>query len=325
MGLLDALLPVGSGFLLSALLGYLLIPWFRRLGVGQHIRSEGPKSHRKKAGTPTMGGFIFIVGTVGAAALYHAFSGTPPSKEEILLLGLMLAYGFTGFLDDILKVRRARNLGLIARQKLALQGLFAVLFLWRFADQSWVVIPFTGHVLDLKMAYPPLAVLLIVGMGNAVNLTDGLDGLASGVSAVGLLAYAVVSMQSAGVLGYSVAPVALSGAGAVLGFLVHNRHPARIFMGDIGSLALGGLLSGLAVCTKAELLILFFATVPLVEEVSVVLQVAAFQLTGKRIFKMSPLHHHFELSGWKETTVVWVFWLAALLFACLGIVSMAYV
>ena len=160
-------------------------------------------------------------------------------------------------------------------------------------------------------------------MGNGVNLTDGLDGLASGVVAVGLLGYSVVARQSAAVFGVDVTLVALGGAGSVLGFLVHNRHPARVFMGDVGSLALGGLLSGLAIATKAETLLIFFAAIPIIEDLSVMLQVASFKITGKRILKMSPLHHHFELSGWRETAIVRVFWLAAFLFAVMGLVAMA--
>ncbi len=272
-----------------------------------------------------MGGIIFILGTALALGAYHAVSGTTPSKEENLIMGLMLGYGLIGFLDDYLKVRRARNLGLKARQKMALQILLAAAFVWFFVEESWVVVPFSGYRLDLGILYPVFTVVLIVGMGNGVNLTDGLDGLASGVVAVGLLGYSLVALESAAVFGVDVTPAALAGAGAVLGFLVHNRHPARVFMGDVGSLALGGLLSGLAVATKAEALLLFFAAVPIIEDLSVMLQVASFKMTGKRIFKMSPLHHHFELSGWSETAIVRTFWLAALLFAALGIVSMAWV
>lgn len=297
----------------------------RTAGLGQHIRAEGPASHQKKRGTPTMGGIVFILGTLMALGVAHAVSDTRLSIEESLVVGLMLSYGLIGFLDDYLKVRRARNLGLRARQKLAMQILMASAFVWFFVEESWVVIPFSGYRLELGVLYPVLSVLLIVGMGNGVNLTDGLDGLASGVVAVGLLGYSVVARQSAAVFGVDVTLVALGGAGSVLGFLVHNRHPARVFMGDVGSLALGGLLSGLAIATKAETLLIFFAAIPIIEDLSVMLQVASFKITGKRILKMSPLHHHFELSGWRETAIVRVFWLAAFLFAVMGLVAMAWV
>ncbi len=325
MNWFETLLPVGSGFVLSWGLGHLVIPWLGKKGAGQHIRSEGPKSHQKKAGTPTMGGVIFIVGTILALGIYHAVSRTMPSRSEVMVLGLYVGYGLVGFADDYRKVRKKRNLGLKAREKILLQILIAIAFMWPFVEESWVIVPFTGTVLELGIWYSILSVILIVGMGNGVNLTDGLDGLAAGVAAVGLVGYSLVARGSAQALGVNVEPLAMAGLGSVLGFLVHNRNPAKVFMGDVGSLALGGLLAGLAVATKAELLIVFFGAVPIIEALSVMLQVASFQLVGKRIFKMSPLHHHFELLGWNEKTVVKAFWAAAFVFLVLGVFSMVCV
>lgn len=323
MDWMNTALPVLSGFVFSWVLGIGVIPLLRRLKVGQHIRTEGPKSHAKKAGTPTMGGVIFVLGTVLSLALYRGVTRTVPFKEELLILGLFVSYGAIGFTDDMRKVRGGRNLGLKAREKLAFQVLFAALFTWFFADRKGVLIPFLGGEFSLGILYPLFAIFIIVGIGNGVNLLDGLDGLAAGVVAIGLATYAYIAKQGAYALGMDISPLALSSLGAVLGFLLHNKHPAKVIMGDLGSLSLGALLAGLAVTTRTELVLIFVAAMPIIENLSVILQVASFQLTGKRILKMSPLHHHFELSGWKETTVVYVFWLAAAFFAFLGVLSMA--
>ncbi len=312
---------VGSSFVLTALLGYWFVPLLRRLKVGQHIRAAGPASHKKKEGTPTMGGIIFILGATLVLVAYRLVVGTP-MPEAGYLAGLVLSYALIGFLDDFRKVRRGRNLGLKAREKLALEILFAAIFMWRFSTSSVVAVPFSGKALDLGIFYGLFGVFLIVGSGNAVNLTDGLDGLASGVVLAGLGAFYVISRSFGPFSGTDLSPFVAAGIGSLLGFLVHNRHPARVIMGDTGSLALGALLAGLAVITKTELVLLLIAGVPLLETLSVIIQVASFQLRGKRVFKMSPIHHHFELSGWKETKVVGTFWLVALVLAALGVYSM---
>jgi len=319
------------GFVFSVVLGRVLIPYLVKFRVGQHIREEGPRSHQKKAGTPTMGGIIFLLSILISQVIYHKSMSVPLSKEEVLVVSLMLGYGVIGFIDDYKKIRYGRSLGLRAREKMALEILFAGIFMWFFVDRgSRVIVPFSGSTIDLGILYSLLGIFLIVGSGNAVNLTDGLDGLASGVVAIGLLAYyfigkkyAYVFSENPGLKGLEI--VALTSVGALFGFLIFNYHPAKVFMGDTGSLALGGLLSAMAIATRTELVLAFIAAVPLIEALSVILQVASFQLFGRRIFKMSPLHHHFELLGWKETTIVHVFWLAALGFTLLGILSMAYV
>jgi phospho-N-acetylmuramoyl-pentapeptide-transferase len=325
---------LGSSFLLglalSLVFGRLLIPELRKLKIGQQVRSDGPRKHLTKAGTPTIGGLIFILAIVVSRLVFFLWKRDVPPTEEVLILGLMLAYGLIGFIDDYRSVRFGRSLGLRAREKMALQILFAAVFLWFFVDRSsTVILPFSGRTLDLGIFYPVMAVILIVGTGNGMNFTDGNDGLAAGVAAIGLGAYYFISAGYAQAMSRpdlaTLSSLALSSVGALIGFLYFNYNPAKVFMGDCGSLALGGLLSGYAIATNTEVVFLLVAAVQLVEVLSVMLQVASFQLFGKRIFKMAPLHHHFELLGWSEKRVVHVFWLASLAMAILGILSMAYV
>ncbi|MGI6660574.1 MAG: phospho-N-acetylmuramoyl-pentapeptide-transferase [Bacillota bacterium] len=325
--LVQYLLP---GFILSALSGYWLIPKLRELKFGQHIREEGPQTHKKKSGTPTMGGFMFMLAIILSRTGFFALERTRPTREEILILGLMLAYGLIGFIDDYRQIRLGRSLGLRAREKMALQVLFAALFMYFFVDRSsGVIFPFSGNLLDLGILYPVLGIVLIVGTGNGMNLADGLDGLATGVAAASLGAYAFVADGYAKAVGRAdlsnLTGLALVSVGALLGFLVHNYNPAKVFMGDTGALALGGLVAGFAIATRTELILPFIALVPLIEVISVMLQVFSFQVFGKRIFKMTPIHHHFELIGWSEKRIVYVFWFVALAGAILGIASMAYV
>jgi len=325
----EAALPLALGFVFALVLGLLLIPHLRRLNIGQQIRAEGPKSHQSKAGTPTIGGIIFTLGAILALAAYHVAVSTMPSTSEVLAAALPVAYGVIGFIDDYRKVRLGRSLGLRAREKIALEILFAAAFMFAVAETgrgSSIIVPFTGKEIRLDALYGLFGTTVIVGAGNAVNLTDGLDGLAAGVVAIGLSAYYLIARSGAGLLGLGgLSSSILVWIGALLGFLVYNRHPARVFMGDTGSLALGALLAGAAILTRTELVLLFVAGIPAIETVSVVLQVASFQLFGKRVFRMAPLHHHFELAGMKETRIVPAFWLAQAALALLGIVSMSLV
>jgi len=323
----EMFLPFLSGLLLSLVFGNFLIPKLEQLNVGQQIRAEGPESHKKKAGTPTMGGSIFIAAIVVSRVVACLYKKEVPSREELLILGLMLSYGLIGFIDDYKKVKLGRSLGLRAREKLALQLLFAVLFLWGVPEISYqVVIPFTGSTWDMGWLYPVFALVLILGTGNGMNFTDGLDGLAAGVASIGLLSYFVIinfvlSPSSAHTMG-SLSALALCSVGALLGFFYYNHHPAKVFMGDLGSLALGGLLAGFSICTRTEMAFPFIVAVQFIEVVSVILQVASFQLFGKRIFKMTPIHHHFELLGWSERKVVYVFWCFSFVMAVIGVISL---
>lgn len=302
-------------FMLSTIATSLEIPILQRKRAGQNIREEGPESHQKKAGTPSMGGISIILATVVTCIAARQFS------PETALIGIsFIAFGLIGFADDYIKIIRRNNLGLRAWQKLALQlGIAVVLSLFIAGSPTLgtdVRVPFTGQYLDLGSLYIPFSVFVIVAVVNSVNLTDGLDGLAAGVTAAAGVFFAVVGV----ILGLlTEASFAACMAGACLGFLVFNRHPAKVFMGDTGSLALGGGLAAIAAAMDMELFLPIAGFVYVAEALSVLIQVAGFKLTGKRVFKMAPLHHHFELIGLKETKVVAIFWIAAIAFCTLGI------
>ncbi len=304
----ELLYAAGMAFLIAILCGPLLIPVLRRLKFGQSIRQEGPQRHYAKAGTPTMGGIIILIALLIPSLFYGG-----KSAEVLLALFVTFGHGLIGFLDDFIKVVLKRSLGLKARQKLVGQiimaaalAYIAAVYMGRGTD-LWI--PILGIQLDLGPFYYILIFLVLVGTTNAVNLTDGLDGLAAGTTTIAALAYGAICLVF-GKFDLAVFCVAL--AGAALGFLRFNAHPAKVFMGDTGSLALGGALAAVAVMTKTELLLVLVGGVFVVEALSVIVQVISFKSTGKRVFLMSPIHHHFELSGWSETKVVTVFWLAGI-------------
>ena len=323
-------MAAGLALIITLVLSPFLIPVLRILKFGQTIRDDGPKSHLKKAGTPTMGGLIFLVGIIVSALV---MAEQPTSLEMVTLVGITLGYGLIGFIDDFIKVVMHRSLGLRAYQKLI--GQFGLAFLLMWLSIHWlgrgtdVAIPFTSIHLELGWFYYCLISLVIVGMVNAVNLTDGLDGLAAGCTlfaGVGYIAIALLAAIHGGgvaVLAHEtdMAVFAAALVGGCLGFLRFNTYPARVFMGDTGSLALGGALVSLAVLTKSEFVLLIIGGLFAVEALSVIIQVVSFQTRGKRVFRMSPIHHHFELGGWGEWKVVLVFWAAALICAVLGVVS----
>lgn len=303
-------------------MGLLLIPWLKRLKFGQNIRSDGPSRHLQKAGTPTMGGIIFL-GGIFVAVLLTA----PERVDALIVLAITLGYGLIGFLDDYIKIVLKRSLGLRAREKLLGQIILAVflaygvVFWWDRGTA--LVLPFSGYFtaggIQLELGWWPFlafTLLVVVGTANAVNLTDGLDGLAAGAS---LLAAAAMMLIALKVDKYGVAAVMAALSGGCLGFLFYNRHPARVFMGDTGSLALGGGLGAAAVVTRSELFFVIIGGIFVVEVLSVIIQVISFQTTGRRIFRMSPLHHHFELGGWSENKVVLTFWAITLLLGVIGL------
>lgn len=309
------LLTISVAFALTVITAPLFIPLLRRLKYGQHIREDGPQSHLKKAGTPTMGGIIILI----AAALSFFIFEENRQLEFYILLTAMLGFGFVGFLDDYIKIVFKRSLGLTAKQKLLGQLIFAALIcvMLHLIDHPTALhIPIFDYELALGWLYYPFIILLMMGMSNAVNFTDGLDGLLSGTSAIAFGAFVIIAMR----LGqWETATFAAAIIGALLGFLVFNAHPAKVFMGDTGSLGIGGAVTAVAILTRTELLLLLIGAVFVCEVLSVIIQVISFKTRGKRVFKMSPIHHHFELVGWSEWRVVTTFWVAGLLFAMLGL------
>lgn len=306
------------GFLITILLCPFFIPYLRRLKFGQSIREEGPKNHQVKSGTPTMGGIVILL-ALTLATLVMSFKAELFSTELLLLLFVTLAYGLIGFLDDYIKVVKKRNLGLTAKQKLIGQIGIAIVFSLVYFQKGMstaLEIPGIHFTFELGYLYPLLVLVMLVGASNALNLTDGLDGLLSGTSAIAFGAFAVIAYALGSM---EIALFCLAIVGAVLGFLVFNAHPAKVFMGDTGSLALGGAIAAVAILLKTEILLVLIGGIFVVEALSVILQIISFQTTGKRIFRMAPLHHHFELKGWSEWTVVVVFWSVGLILAIIGI------
>lgn len=299
-------------FGVTAIIAPVLIPYLRKLKFGQQILEDGPKWHEKKSGTPTMGGLSFIGGVCVAMAVALAV------KFDIKLLvmtAVSLGFGAIGFIDDYIKVVKKRNLGLTASQKFLMQAVLAAVYvvvLQKTGELSCeIIIPFVGTELNLPWwLYIPFVLIVVTATVNAVNLTDGLDGLASSVTVIVTLFFGVMAaiFNSPGS-----AYFALAVCGGCVGFLLYNKYPARVFMGDTGSLYLGGAISVLAVGLKMPLVLIIAGFVYLFETLSVIIQVTSFKLTGKRVFKMSPIHHHFEMCGWKEKKIVAVFALVTLI------------
>jgi phospho-N-acetylmuramoyl-pentapeptide-transferase len=328
----------------------MLIRFLVRKGYGQFIRDDGPTSHHTKRGTPTMGGAVIVGSSLAAYGIAHLVTGQHPTVSGLLVLFLMSGLGFVGFLDDFIKISKQRSLGLRSGEKLAGQTLVAVVFAILalqfpnsgFRTPASTSISFVRDTsLDLAFAGPLIGVVLFViwaniivaGTSNGVNLTDGLDGLATGASAMVFAAYVLISIWqfnqncqwNPGTKCYEVrdphdlAIVAACGMGACFGFLWWNASPAKIFMGDTGSLALGGGLAGLAILTRTELLVVILGGLFVTITLSVIIQVASFKTTRRRVFRMAPLQHHFELLGWQEVTIVIRFWIVAGLFVALGL------
>jgi phospho-N-acetylmuramoyl-pentapeptide-transferase len=306
---------LATSFALTVLIGKFLIPLLHQWHFGQSIRECGPKEHMKKSGTPTMGGLMMIAAVIASNLMWNN-----KDAHTILALWLFVGYGLIGFIDDGLKIFFKRNLGLTSKQKMALQILVAAVYLFYPGDvhSTNLWIPLINTTVDLGVGYYLFILLLLVGTTNAVNLTDGLDGLAASVTVFVMLAFAVI-----GAIGkiWSESLFAISIVGSCLGFLVYNHHPAKVFMGDTGSLALGGAVAAAAIGTHTELLLVLIGGIYVLETLSVIIQVAYFRKTGgKRIFRMTPIHHHFELGGWPETKVVARFSLGSCLFSLLGVI-----
>lgn len=312
-------LPV-IAFLLTLILVPVLIPTLKKLKFGQSIREEGPKSHMKKTGTPTMGGLTFLLATIVVTiiALFYVEQVGP----LILLLFVTLGFGLIGFIDDYIIVVKKNNQGLTSKQKFLAQIAIAVVFyivsviLPNYEFETAINIPFTDWSLPLSVFYIIFIVFWQVGFSNAVNLTDGLDGLSTGLSIIAFGFYATLSF----ILDKpEIGLFCLVMLASLFGFLIYNKYPAKVFMGDTGSLALGGIFATISIMLNQEITLLLIGLVFVIETLSVLLQVTSFKLTGKRIFKMSPLHHHFELVGWSEWKIVLVFWATGIVTGAIGL------
>jgi len=314
-------------------LGLIVIPILKKMKFGQNIRDDGPQTHLKKAGTPTMGGLFFIPAIIAAVLLLAEGSLDFP----LVCLLTMLGFGAIGFADDMIKIRQKRSLGLKAYQKIIGQlGLSLILALYAYNHPdigSAIKIPFTQGEWDMGIFYVPIMVLVIIYMVNSVNLTDGLDGLVSGVTlvsslALGSAAMVLWQMSDSEGLAYlasnyqNIMICAGAGAGACMGFLRYNAHPAKVFMGDTGSMALGGLIMSVSLLTRLPLYLPFFGGIYIVESMSVILQVISYKTTGKRIFRMSPIHHHYELKGMPEVKIVTMFVVACVLLGMVGLLAL---
>ena len=316
MNFIALLVTVVSAFLITSVIGMWLIPFLRRLHFGQTILDIGPAWHKSKQGTPTMGGIMFIAGiTIAILAGWLTLALSEQGVADASAAGsfylwggllMALAFGLIGFLDDYISVVKKQNLGLKAGQKSLAQLLVAVVYLAAqqiFAPTTSFWLPFIGD-LDIGIFYYPLMLFIIVGTVNAVNLTDGIDGLDASVTMVAAMGFMVI----ASIAGFSqMNLLAAALAGGCLGFLVWNFHPAKVFMGDTGSLFLGGMVVALAFGLRRPLLLVFIGIVYVVETLSDIIQIGSVKLTGKRVFKMAPIHHHFEMSGWSEVKIVAVF------------------
>lgn len=315
----QVVMPVLIAFAVSVVLCPIFIPFLKKLKFGQFVRDDGPEAHLKKTGTPTMGGIIILVSVLITSLLYIR-----ENKAILPVLFVTLGFGVIGFLDDYIKIVMKRSLGLRAWQKMLGQilvtGVFAYYLLEVMDFGTEILLPFTGgKTWDMGILFVPFLFVVLLGTVNGVNFTDGLDGLASSVTVLVATFFTVVAIGT----GSGISPITCAVVGSLLGFLMYNVYPARVFMGDTGSLALGGFVAASAVMLKMPLFIVIVGMIYLVEVLSVIIQVTYFKLThGKRFFKMAPIHHHFELSGWPETKVVAVFDIITAILCLLGLAAL---
>ena len=317
---IEIFLPAFISFALTVLLCPIFIPILHRMKFGQFIREEGPESHLKKAGTPTMGGIVMLAAFTVSSLAYML------NESQIFpVILLTVGFGFIGFLDDFIKLAKKRSFGLRAWQKLGLQivltGYFAYVIMNDYPELTQIIIPFTGGqvVWNLGVLFVPFVFIAVLGTVNGANFTDGLDGLATSVTVVIAMFFAIFSLR----IESPVYLTAMIMIGTLLGFLIFNTYPAKVFMGDTGSLALGGFVAAEAFMLKVPLFIIIVAFIYLAEILSVMIQVSYFKIThGKRIFKMSPIHHHFELSGFEETRVVAMFTVVTILCCFIGFIAL---
>lgn len=322
--LAKSVLGLMLGFVLSLVAAVILIPLLKKLHVGQSVSKLINERHLKKDGTPTIGGLIFIIPTILIMLILYLRGSIDFNSNLIILIFVFLSYGALGFIDDFLKVKYHNNNGLSIGVKFLLQTVIAVIFYIIYRNNggdSNLVISSLGINVSLGWTFGLFILLVLVGTTNAVNISDGLDGLAGGLSVVAIMAYGVIAWGSKWISGYQeIAIFAFVLCGAILGFLVFNTHPAKVFMGDTGSLALGGALATIAILTKHELSLLLIGGVFVVETLSSAIQIIAIRKFHKKVFLKAPLHHHFEELGWEETDIVKLFWVVGLFLAMIGII-----
>ena len=310
------------GFIISIVVGLLFIPFMKKIGVGQQV-SHSLIKHLKKEGTPTMGGFIFIIATILAIIFLWLYGSLEITSNLLIVVVVFISYAALGFADDYLKVRYKNNKGLSRMTKLLVQTLIALVFFYIFVrdgGKPTIDITFLNLHLNLGWTYGLFILFLLVGSSNAVNLTDGLDGLAGGLSAIAFAAYGIIAWSTSWLAGYTeIAIFSFILVGSLLGFLFFNSHPAKVFMGDTGSMALGATLAAIAILTRHEISLAVIGGVFVVETLSTLIQIIAIRKFKKRVFKKAPLHHHFEECGWAETDIVRTFWVAGLILAMIMI------
>ena len=311
-----------GAFLVTAVFGIAVLRFLKKFQVSQHVRDDGPESHLKKEGTPSMGGIIFLAGIAFSTLI--AISNNPTSRETLIgLLLVTLAFGFVGFIDDYIKTKKKRSLGLKAWQKmimlLAVSGGFVAFLLMELNLGTDTYIPIYRRFFDLGYYFfIPFAILVLISTTNVVNITDGLDGLAAGITVIIMTFFTVlaVSLGNGGAMLFSAIVT-----GACLAFLIYNLNPAKVFMGDTGSLALGGAIGAVSLVLQVPILLILVAGICVIEALSDIIQVVYFKAThGKRVFKMAPLHHHLELNGWSEKKVVWTFWIWSIIFCVIAFI-----
>lgn len=307
------------GFLSATVCGLLLIPFLRRKHIGQRISIYVGENHKKKEGTPTMGGLIFVVPTIIITILLVLTNKIELTPNLIIILFVFTGYSFIGFLDDFLSIKKKNNEGLTTYQKLFLQLIIALVFFYLYmkkGGQTALIVSTLGINIEMGWFYGVFLLFILIGASNAVNLTDGLDGLAGGLSAIAFIAFSLISIavgfEEIGIFSFIL-------TGALMGFLIFNTHPAKIFMGDTGSLALGAVMAAVAILTHREVTLLVVASVFVIETLSVILQVVWLRLFKHKLFLMTPLHHHFEKLGWEETDIVKLFWVVGLILTMAGI------
>lgn len=318
--LTKVVLAVMLGFVTSAVVGLIMVPLLKRMKVGQRISTYMDFAHRSKDGTPTMGGLIFILSTILVMAVLLITKKVAFNNDLKIVLFVFVSYAFIGFLDDFLSIKRGKNEGLTVAQKFVLQLIVALVFFYLYmknGGKTSLIVTTLGIHIEMKWLYGVFILFILIGSSNAVNLTDGLDGLAAGLSGIAFVAFSLISLM----VGYTDMGIfTLVLTGALLGFLIYNGYPAKVFMGDTGSLALGAVMGTIAIITHREITLLIVAFVFVIETLSVIIQVFWYKTFRKRIFLMTPIHHHFQKLGWTEVEIVRMFWVFGFILAMAGII-----